>query len=222
MSTAARALTPPAVGAETIYWAEGLADLVAIFEPGVQILVHPRPPDPQIAAYLDSADSRRLGLRRVLENAQGLTGMGPSAPTWPDLPGRDALLADIRHLFEVYQDLLGCERLGLRFESLERAMCPGFHRDRTGIRLVCTYRGPGTEWMDDAGLDPQPSPSPGARQSFAAPADASAIGRAPAFAMVLLKGTLWQGNAGRGAIHRSPMPPPGGGSRYLLALDALW
>jgi hypothetical protein len=60
MSTAARALTPPAVGAATVVWAEGLGDLVAIFEPEVQILVHPRPPDPQIAAYLDLANSRRL------------------------------------------------------------------------------------------------------------------------------------------------------------------
>jgi hypothetical protein len=222
MSTAACVLTRPAVGVETVYWAEGLADLVAVFEPEVQILVHPRPPDPQIAAYLDLANSWRLGYRRVLDNAQSLAGSGPAAPTWPDLPGREALLADIRHLSEVYRDLLDCERLGLRFESLDRAMCPGFHRDHTGIRLVCTYRGPGTEWLDDAGLDPQPCPSPGARPSFAAPAEASAIGRAPAFAVVLLKGTLWQGNAGRGAIHRSPVPPPGGGSRYLLALDALW
>ena len=220
--TAARTLEPPAVGAGTVYWAEGLADLVAVFEPEVQVLVHSRPPDPQIAAYLDSADSTRLGFRRVLDNARSLVGIGPAAPTWPDLPGREALLADIRHLCEVYRELLGCERLGLRFESLDGAMCPGFHRDHTGIRLVCTYRGPGTEWLDDAGLDPQPHPRPGAARSFAAPADASAIGRAPAFAIVLLKGTLWQGNANRGAIHRSPVPPPGGGSRYLLALDALW
>ena len=61
------------------------------------------------------------------------------------------------------------------------------------------------EGLDDAGLDPQAHPRPGATRAFAAPADAWAVGHAPAFAIVLLKGTLWQGNAGCGAIHRSPV-----------------
>ena len=39
-------------------------------------------------------------------------------------------------------------------------------------------------------------------------------------AVALLKGSLWQGNAGRGIVHRSPAvsQPP----RILVALDAGW
>ncbi len=206
----------------TVHWAERSADLVTIFEPQVQVLVLPRPIDPAIAAFLDAADPTRLGLRRVADGPHRLTG--PDAPTWPALPGRAALIADLRYVAEMYEDLLGCERLGLRFESLDRAMCPGFHRDQTGIRLVCTYRGPGTEWLDDCDALRHADTEAGPLRvgSIGTDAAQSAIGRAPAFAIVLLKGTLWQGNAGRGAIHRSPAPPFGGGRRYLLTLDALW
>ena len=43
--------------------------------------------------------------------------------------------------------------VGLRLEIIERAMCPRFHVDHVGIRMLCTYRGPGTEWLDDEAAD---------------------------------------------------------------------
>jgi hypothetical protein len=91
-------------------------------------------------------------------------------------------------------------------------MCPGWHCDRTGIRLLCTYRGPGTEWLWDTGIDRTTLPG--------SVADRSPDGSASAGDIVLLKGSLWQGNTGRGAIHRSPAT--GQGTRWLLALDAIW
>jgi len=44
----------------------------------------------------------------------------------------------------------------------------------------------------------------------------------PPFAVALLKGSLWQGNGGRGVIHRSPAVTPGETPRVLLAMDADW
>ncbi|MEZ0288780.1 MAG: DUF1826 domain-containing protein, partial [Methylophilus sp.] len=45
--------------------------------------------------------------------------------------------------------------------------------------------------------------------------------QAPQQALVLLKGSLWQGNQQAGAIHRSP-PMPADATRVVLALDAIW
>jgi hypothetical protein len=86
--------------------------------------------------------------------------------------------------------------------------------DRTGIRLLCTYRGPGTQWLPDAGVDRQ--------RLQEVPGDYPAVAEAPAFAVVLLKGSAWPGNESRGAIHRSPPVPAGAAPRVLLTLDALW
>ena len=44
----------------------------------------------------------------------------------------------------------------------------------------------------------------------------------PPFAVALLKGDLWQGNAGRGIIHRSPSMPLDQVPRVLVAIDAIW
>ncbi|CRI67101.1 conserved hypothetical protein [Thiocapsa sp. KS1] len=125
-----------------------------------------------------------------------------------------ALRRELAFLLELYGDLLGCAAIGLRIERLERAMCPGWHVDRTGIRLLCTWCGPGTQWLDAPGIDPRGLPG--------SAADAPATGQARPFDIVLLKGCAWQGNAAGGAVHRSPMVAPGPEPRILVALDALW
>ena len=120
-------------------------------------------------------------------------------------------------------DLLDAPSIGLRLEVIRQAMCPRLHVDRVGIRMLCTYRGAGTEWVEERDVD---------RRFLGAgagglPDDASGLLRAgyriesiPPYTVALLKGTLWQGNAGRGIVHRSPaVPYP---PRVLVALDAGW
>ncbi|UTH76828.1 DUF1826 domain-containing protein [Chromobacterium sp. IIBBL 290-4] len=105
----------------------------------------------------------------------------------------------------MYATLTGCPRVGARLEVLRQAMCPRFHADRVGLRLLCCYQGPGTEWLPDAAADR--SQLGAAAQGLADEQsglilDAAAIGRAPPFSVLLLKGSQWPGARG-GAIHRS-------------------
>ncbi len=199
------------------------ADLIGIFAPEVQIAVLSRPVDPAIEAYFAAAaGAGRLGsgFRSTVSLARGLAGL-----PLPDLPGHELLLADVRWLVELYGDLLGCKAVGLRLEVIERAMCPRFHVDRVGLRMLCTYRGPGTEWLHEAsadrsllgsraeGVDDERSGlirDPGGIQAIAP------------FSVALLKGCLWQGNQGRGLVHRSPGIAPDHSPRALMAIDAVW
>jgi molybdopterin-guanine dinucleotide biosynthesis protein len=143
----------------------------------------------------------------------------------PDHAGKDALRSEIGWLTHVYTDLLGCPSAALRIEVLERPMCPRFHVDRTGIRLVCTWCGPGTEWLDDGWAD-RSRLGPGSRgladEESGLMRPGAEVERIPTFAVGLLKGSLWQGNAGRGAIHRSPQIDPHDAPRVMLSLDAIW
>jgi hypothetical protein len=206
--------------AETIRFSDNLASLAAIFDADTELCLYRRPPNADIAGYL----------RRAVQN--GLLGLGWRRIVTPgesadlplaDLPGRAALQADIAWLCELYATLTGCPQVGARLEVLNRPMCPRFHVDRVGLRLLCCYQGPGTEWL----------PSPAANRSRLGSAaqglpdaesglilDATAIGSAPPFAVLLLKGAEWPESKG-GAIHRSPAPHPGE-ARVLLALDAVW
>ena len=93
-------------------------------------------------------------------------------------------------------------------------MCPGWHIDRVGIRLVCTYQGPGTQWLDDQVVDRSGLHHSRIQEKTAVQAATGEI--------VLLKGALWQDNEALGAVHRSPELAPGAPLRTLVTLDPLW
>lgn len=201
--------------------AQRLVDLVAIFTPTVQFCSHPRRLPPTLVRELEPATAtapahttQRPPLPRLRLVLVGRDATTPGPHLQARLPARPALAADLAWLMELYGDLLGCPAIGLRLEVLDRAMCPGWHVDHTGIRLLCSYRGPGTEWLDDRGIDRDRL---GAATTGRSPSGAAGTGD-----ICLLKGSAWQGNQGRGVIHRSPMPAAGTGPRVLVALDALW
>ncbi|CAM9811166.1 unnamed protein product [Sphacelaria rigidula] len=41
--------------------------------------------------------------------------------------------------------------VSVKLELLERGKCPRFHLDKVPLRLICTYVGPSTEWVDGYG-----------------------------------------------------------------------
>ena len=193
--------------------------LTRIFDPEIQLAAWRRPVDPVIADWLEAhLDDLGAGFRQTLA-----PGEAPDLSRLPAGAGREALADDLQLLAEMLGELLDARTIGIRLEVIRQAMCPRLHVDRVGIRMLCTYLGPGTEWVDDAyidrrflgaGANGQPDASsglllPGHRIESIAP-----------FHVALLKGSLWQGNAGRGIVHRSPaVPQP---PRVLVALDAAW
>ena len=211
----------PNTGATHTVIGTTVGSLVRIFEPGVQIAWFERTPVPAIEDYLQAASiGLGLGRSRVVRADTDVPDL-----ELPDPVGREALLAEIGWLIRVYTDLLGCPAAALRIEVLDRPMCPRFHVDRTGIRLVCTWRGPGTEWLDDSWTNRNclgPGSHGLADEESGLLRPGAEIERIPTFAVGLLKGSLWQGNASRGAIHRSPRIDPGAAPRVMMSLDAIW
>ena len=187
-----------------------LADLAEAFDAGVQVCSWRRVIDPAIAAYL--AQLHQAGEFQALETLS--PAARPRLDGLPDRPGRSALIDDLALLQEIVCELLGCAAVGLRLARLGRAMCPGWHVDRVGIRLLCTYQGPGTQWLDDQGVDRGDLRSAHTAEAAFIQADPGEI--------VLLKGALWHGNDAFGAVHRSPEPVPNAPLRTLVTLDPLW
>ncbi|PWB32255.1 DUF1826 domain-containing protein [Pseudomonas sp. SDI] len=117
------------------------------------------------------------------------------ASGYADLQGYAGFIADVRWLVGAYACLLDARRVGLRLRVLERAMCPRFHVDHVPLRLITTYGGPASEWLDNGQI----------RQL--------ATGD-----VALLKGEKWLGNEGAGLVHRSPALVEGE-RRLILTLD---
>ena len=187
-----------------------LADLVEIFDPSVQLCSWQRTIDPLITTYLESLEqSGKLQLIETLPAEEPVF-----FDRLPAGPGREALIEDLSLLRDILCELMDCPAVGLRLARIGYAMCPGWHIDRTGIRLVCTYKGPGTEWLNNQQIDRNHLGSEKLKdQNFI---------QAETGEMVLLKGTLWQENEQFGSVHRSPEIEADSGLRTVVTLDPLW
>ena len=131
------------------------------------------------------------------------------------------LSKNVAELVDMFCYLLGLKRAGLRIGVLNKAMCPRFHVDRVPCRLVTTYLGTGTEWLqhdavDRSKLGPGSGGMPDLQSGlFKTPRD---IERLNCGDVALLKGELWEGNEDAGLVHRSPAVAAGD-ARLLLSLD---
>lgn len=132
-----------------------------------------------------------------------------------DLQGFEGFVSDLKWLISAFACLLGARRIGVRLRVLDKAMCPRFHVDHVPVRLITTYAGIGSQWLEEGAMDRLQL-----GQADAEPQGAASIRQLNSGDVALLKGEKWHGNEGFGLIHRSPQLAPGE-RRLLLTLDWL-
>lgn len=187
-------------------------ELAAIYEPGVDVVVLERRPS---AALRE--DARRLA-QASLDVSLRLRSVAP-IEVEPALSGYPALASDLAELTTLAMDLFEAREVGLRLRSLSAPMCPRFHVDRVVARVVCTYQGPGTEWVPDGSI--HRARLGGASDDGTILAPGTQISAAPTFAIALLKGDAFPGHQGHGVMHRSPPASAASERRLFLSIDFL-
>jgi hypothetical protein len=125
---------------------------------------------------------------------------------------RDAFVADMAGLVARFAALAATRSVRLRLEVVTGDACRRWHRDCVPLRLICTYKGPGTLWTPPAmGAAVLAKPDDDAPQAMAFEAGDVA----------LFKGCGWPGQPHDGGIvHRSPRIAGTGITRLVLVLDA--
>jgi hypothetical protein len=201
------------------------ADLALIYQPDVNLCVLRRRPAPWMTGFVFRLLSGPWTFERELRIDADRPAVERLLPEDVQaLPGAEAWLSDVAHLVDLFRDLIEPDAIGLRLRVLDKPMCPRFHVDRVMVRLVCTYGGPGTEWLPGHAVDRtklghgacgQPDEASGLML------DPAARRAMPPYAVGLLKGTLWEGNEDHGAVHRSPALTAEQPRRLLLTLDPL-
>ncbi len=137
--------------------------------------------------------------------------------------GPTELIESVGELVDIFCDLFGLRRAGVRLATLDSAMCPRFHVDRVPCRLVTTYFGVATEWLPHQAVDRSKLGHGSRGQSdhdsglFGSQSD---IQQLTCGDIALLKGELWEGNEGAGLVHRSPTVLAGE-NRLVLTLDVI-
>ena len=129
---------------------------------------------------------------------------------------------DITKLADEFCNLFNSEKVSLRFGTLDHAMCPRFHVDTVQCRLITTYHGVATEWLQHSKVDRKklglgnkgkPDEESGIYQKSAD------IEHLEEGHVALLKGESWSGNVGAGLVHRSPKVESAKEKRLLLTID---
>jgi hypothetical protein len=179
-----------------------------IAEDGVAMAVWDRAlPDP-IASRIGRAGADSLPrLRATVAAADAGRALGTALGGVPDRGLAEALAADVADLVRIAARLIGRDEVSVRLEAISGNACSRFHADRVALRLIATYRGPGTEWVDEDALPPGADPRD---------PPAQAVRRVPTGAVGLFKGSL---ATARPAMHRSPPIAGTGAVRLLLCID---
>lgn len=179
--------------------------LSAFHDPACAATLWHRAPPAEHLAWLAAVDPAALPTGRVVlrPNAVAQTvahlcdmsGLDRGAP-------RDWLIADIAKLADCFAQLMEAPYLRLRLAAVTTNACRKFHLDAIKARLVCTYRGAGTQYGLSAGGD-----------------DPEHILNTPTGAPILLRGSLWPAVPDAGLLHRSPPIEGSGATRLVLVLD---
>jgi len=197
------------------------AALAAVLDPAVNLCVWRRAIGTRPARWMDGV---RDGCDLCAQAE--LTGVAPDGSSLvaslPACDERDELRRDLEGLAARYAALLGAPTVLGTLAVVSDDMCRKFHVDRVGIRAVCTYAGPGTEWVPEhavlrAGLDPEAEVL--ASGSRAVVPNAAEVRTLEVGWVGLLKGSEWPGNAWHGVVHRSPPIASAGLRRVLFKLD---
>lgn len=160
-----------------------------------------------IQTWFDQIDPDTLPRARVKLMTQDVAIVARQAcdeAGLPDCSERDWFVEDITGLAECFAGVMSTRRLQIRFDIITGNACKKFHTDVVKARLICTYRGPGTQYgMLTGGKETD--------QIFDVPNGCP----------IVLRGMRWPATDSECFRHRSPPIKGLGITRLNLVLDAL-
>ncbi|MEL6298053.1 MAG: DUF1826 domain-containing protein [Pseudomonadota bacterium] len=202
MSLAAFAYDDFGLGVETATSIEGLTQ---IHRPDCAAVVWNRTPLARFQTWIDGLSPNDLPSARIIipphAVREAVVKVFDMAGT-PECPERALLADDIAALAHAFAGIASAPFLRVRLDVAKTDACRKFHVDAVKVRLICTYRGPGTQYgFSTDGTGPEH------------------ILVAPTGAPMVLRGDLWPETPRFGLLHRSPPMSGSGDARLVLVLD---
>jgi hypothetical protein len=127
------------------------------------------------------------------------------------------LIADIEQLISVFAGLSNSKKVKLMLTVANTNMCELFHTDINELRLLCTYKGRGTLWVENDNVNWQEMNC--CKTNEALIKDQTKIHEAKPFEVLILKGALHEYNSTQAILHRSPTVTETKSNRLLLRID---
>jgi hypothetical protein len=183
-------------------------ELHRISDAACPCVIWTRPPVATFQSWIDTLAPERLpNMRLILRPGQVRSAVTIACDTakTPICAEHTRLVDDIAILADTFATIMGSPFLRLRLDLVNTDACRKFHVDTLTARLICTYRGAGTQlctW-----------------QNSEAP---TKIFRVPTADPIVIRGTLWPEQPASGLRHRSPPIEGTGQTRLVLVLDPIF
>ena len=205
MNYARTEITNAAVGVGVTDAPEGLA---RIAQPGCAATLWRRQLTPEFQTWIDALDPEKLPKARLVlrpDAVKDAIRQLCEISGVEDVPERAWLEQDISDLAARFAQMMRVNYLRLRLDAITTNACRKFHIDAIYARLICTYRGTGTQYgISTDGSDP--------KRVFT-------VGTG---APMVLRGTLWPQDPPSGLLHRSPPIADTGETRLVLVFDPVF
>lgn len=187
---------------------EGLFD---ILKKGTNITIWKRRPSAGIINYLDILAKMKNFSLQVNASEVGLIR--------DYLPNHSRYSCyefanDIIQLSNLFKKVTGIENHNIHISTIETTQCPLFHVDFLFYRMICTYTGPGTQWIPNINADRNQL---GCGRNNNMVKDFRLVRETENFDVILMKGDLHSSDPNNGCIHKSPEIQ--NGSRIFVRID---
>lgn len=132
-----------------IHVADSVEGLDRILLPKAAMVYWRRTVPADVQAWIDDLDPAVLPSARVivpLERLGQAVTAALDAVAMPEGPGRTFLISDIEAIGARFAAIMQVPYLRLRLNAVSNSSCRKFHVDAVKARMVCTYRGTGTQY----------------------------------------------------------------------------
>ena len=188
-------------------------DLSLFLEPDCAATIWDRPVSPALISWLNGLAPHELPQWREIVAVEAVHEAVLDAceeAGTPDCQERAELIADVQELADAFAGIMQAEFVQVRLDVIRSNACRRFHVDAVTGRLVCTYRGTGTQYAYGGGDSGDSDQEPRSIETVSSGAP------------ILLRGTLWPDKGQSGLLHRSPPIEGTGETRLVLVLDPIF
>ena len=181
--------------------------LSAILMPGINLAIWERKVAPEVPDVKTLAEINDISLTAEADQVGAAMILALKEAGYPaEVIG--PLTADIAAHANRLAQLLVCDTLAIRLEVIETDACRRFHADYVSVRLILTYVGPGTQWLDNVAA---------IRLRNGAAVETLDVRNVLAGQIALFKGRKWSPDGA--IVHRSPPIADTGQRRLVLVID---
>lgn len=184
-------------------------DQLGVFcDPENAAAIWSRKSEPGFQKWINHVDPDHLPKGRLIlavNEVDGAIQKLCDAAQTPQGHERDHLQSDVSALAKLFAGLMNVRFIRLRMDVVTTNACRKFHVDAVTARLVCTYRGTGTQYgVSQNGDDP------------------GTVSTVPTGSPILLHGSLRPKASDNCLLHRSPPIEGTGETRLVLVIDPVF